>query len=124
MREKPQTRIEKQAAGRSLDAMLADLPTSCDVGTKKNSKGYKDSWIDYKFHLDVADGGILVSAVLASASTHDSQVAIPLAYMSHERVVNLYDLMDSAYDTPQIHDISRQLGNEPLSMLIRAAIRR
>lgn len=114
VREKPQTRIEKQAAGLSLEAMLADLPTTCDVGTKKNSKGYKDSWIGYKFHLDVADGGIPVSAVLTSASTHDSQVAIPLAYMSHERVVNLYDLMDSAYDAPQIHDISRQLGHVPL----------
>jgi len=111
---KPQTRIEKQAAGLSLDAMLADLPTACDVGTKKNSKGYKDSWIGYKFHLDVADGGIPVSAVLTSASTHDSQVAIPLAVMSHDRVVNLYDLMDSAYDVPQIHGISRQLGHVPL----------
>ena len=115
VRVKPQTRIEKQAAaGLSLDALLADLPTPCDVGTKKNSKGYKESWIGYKFHLDVADGGIPVSAVLTSASTHDSQVAIPLAVMSHERVVNLYDLMDSAYDAPQIHHISRQLGHVPL----------
>lgn len=114
VREKPQTRIEKQAAGLSLEAMLADLPTACDVGTKKNSKGYKDSWIGYKLHLDVADGGIPVSAVLTSASTHDSQVAIPLAHMSHERVVNLYDLMDAAYDAPQIHGISRQLGHVPL----------
>ncbi|MGR8998725.1 MAG: IS5/IS1182 family transposase, partial [Gammaproteobacteria bacterium] len=65
-------------------------------------------------HLDVADGGIPVSAVLTSASTHDSQVTIPLAYMSHDRVVNLYDLKDYAYDAPQIHDISRQLGHVPL----------
>jgi hypothetical protein len=34
--------------------------------------------------------------------------------MNHDRVVNLYDLMDSAYDAPQIHDISRQLGHVPL----------
>lgn len=114
VREKPQTRLEKQAAGLSLKAMMADLPTACDVGTKKNSKGYKESWIGYKFHLDVADGGIPVSAVLTSASTHDSQVAIPLATMSHQRVTNLYDLMDAAYDAPQIHDISRQLGHVPL----------
>ncbi len=53
-------------------ALLADLPTCCDVGTKKNSKSYKESWIGYKFHLDVADGGIPISAVLTSASTHDS----------------------------------------------------
>ena len=52
--------------------------------------------------------------ILTSASTHDSQVAIPLAKMSSERVVNLYDVMDSAYDVPQIHDMSRQLGHIPL----------
>jgi len=113
-RIKPQTRIEKQAAGLPLADMIADLPTACDVGTKQNSKGYKTSWIGYKLHLDVADGGIPVSGLLTSASTHDSQVAIPLANMSQARVVNLYDLMDSAYDVPQIHDLSRQLGHVPL----------
>ena len=113
-RVKPLTRIEKQANGMSLKEMLDDLPKACDVGTKKNSKGYKVSWIGYKLHLDVADGGIPISAVLTSASTHDSQVAIPLAKMSHERVTNLYDAMDAAYDVPQIHDMSRQLGHVPL----------
>ena len=113
-RVKPQTRIEKQAAGLPLADMIGDLPTACDVGTKQNSKGHKTSWMGYKLHLDVADGGIPISGLLTSASTHDSQVAIPLACMSHERVVNLYDLMDSAYDVPQIHDISRQLGHVPI----------
>lgn len=97
-----------------LADMLQDLPKACDVGTKKNSKGYKTSWIGYKLHIDSADGGIPISCILTSASTHDSQVAIPLAKMSHERVTNLYDLMDSAYDVPQIHKISRQLGHVPL----------
>lgn len=55
-RIKPQTRIEKQAGGMPLVDMIADLPTSSDVGVKKNSKGYKESWIGYKLHLDVADG--------------------------------------------------------------------
>ena len=41
-------------------------------------------------------------------------MAIPLAKMSSERVTNLYDVMDSAYDVPQIHDMSRQLGHIPL----------
>jgi transposase len=113
-RIKPLTRIEQQASGMSLTDMLNDLPTACDVGTKKNSKGYKVSWIGYKIHIDVADGGIPICAVLTSASTHDSQVAIPLAKMSSERVTNLYDVMDSAYDVPQIHDMSRQLGHIPL----------
>ncbi len=39
-------------AERALDQMLADLPTACDVGSKKNSKGYKETWIGYKLHLD------------------------------------------------------------------------
>ena len=108
------TRIEKQADGMSLPDMLKDLPTACDVGTKKNSKGYKISWVGYKLHIDVADGGIPISAVLTSASTHDSQVAIPLAKISRERVTNLYDVMDSAYDVPQIHAMSRELGHIPL----------
>jgi hypothetical protein len=114
VRIKPLSRIEQQASGMGLTDMLNDLPTACDVGTKKNSKGYKVSWTGYKLHIDVADGGIPISAILTSASTHDSQVAIPLAKMSSERVTNLYDLMDSAYDVPQIHDMSRQLGHIPL----------
>ena len=44
--------------------MLADLPTACDVGSKKNSKGYKETWVGYKLHLDVACGQIPVSCVL------------------------------------------------------------
>lgn len=114
VRVKPLTRIEKQAAGMSLTDMLNDLPTACDVGTKKNSKGYKVSWTGYKLHIDVADGGVPISAVLTSASTHDSQVAIPLAKISSERVINLYDVMDSAYDVSHIHAVSRELGHIPL----------
>jgi hypothetical protein len=113
-RVKPLSRIEKQANDMSLDEMLVDLQKACAVGTKKNSKGYKVSWIGYKLHIDVADGGIPISAVLTSASTHDSQVAIPLAKMSQGRVTNLYDAMDAAYDVPQIHEMSRQLGHVPL----------
>ena len=40
----------------SLPAMLDDLPTACDVGMKKDSKGYKSTWVGYKLHIDVADG--------------------------------------------------------------------
>ena len=45
---------------------------------------------------------------------HDSQAAIPLAQMSAERVTSLYDLMDSAYDAPQIHWFSENLGHKPI----------
>lgn len=111
---KPATRIERQAAGMPLPAMLADLPQACDVGTKRNSQGFKTTWIGYKLHLDVADGMIPVSAVLTSASVHDSQVAIPLATMSALRVTTLYDLMDAAYCSPILRAHSANLGHVPL----------
>jgi hypothetical protein len=60
------------------------------------------------------DGDVPVSAILTSASPHDSQVAIPLAQMSSERVKSLYDLMDSAYDAPEIREFSRSLGHVPI----------
>lgn len=108
------TRIQRQAAGMSLSAMLADLPHACDVGSKTNSNGFKASWKGYKLHLDVADGHIPISAVITSASVHDSQVAIPLALMSAQRVTHLYDLMDAAYCSPLIRQHSRDLGHVPL----------
>jgi hypothetical protein len=45
---------------------------------------------------------------------HDSQAAIPLAQMTAERVTNLYDLMDSAYDAPQIKAYCTALGHVPI----------
>jgi hypothetical protein len=110
---KPPKRVELQAK-RSLQDNLNDLPNDCNVGTKKNSKGYKETWTGYKLHLDCIDGDIPVSAILTSASLHDSQVAIPLAQMSAQRLTNLYDLMDAAYDSPQIHAFSNSLGHRPI----------
>ncbi len=89
-RPKGQTRLERQAAGMPLSNMLTELPKACNVGTKRNSKGYKRNWIGYKLHIDAADGGIPVSCLLTSASLHDSQAAIPLAEISHGRVTSLY----------------------------------
>lgn len=113
-RPKTMSRLERQAAGMSLAAMLDDLPKACDVGTKRNSKGHQTSWIGYKLHIDAADGGIPVSCLLSSASMHDSQAAIPLAEITAQRVCNCYDLMDSAYDAPQIHAHSRGMGHVPI----------
>lgn len=109
----PSKRLECQPA-RSLAENLADLPVRCDVGCKRNSKGHQESWIGYKLHLDTVDGDFPASAVLTSASVHDSQVAIPLAQLTAQRVTSLYDLMDSAYDAPQIHAFSRALGHVPI----------
>jgi hypothetical protein len=107
------TRIQRQRHQR-LDAMLAELPRACDIGAKKNSRGHDQYWRGYKLHLDVADGQIPISAVLTSASVHDSQAAIPLMTMTSQRVQYLYDLMDSAYDADEIHQHSRQLKHVPI----------
>ena len=112
-RPKVLKRLDRQAA-MTLPAMLNDLPTDCDVGMKKDSKGYKSTWVGYKLHLDVADGQIPISCLLTSASLHDSQAAIPLATLSAERTTNLYDLMDAAYDAEPIRQHSRSLGHVPL----------
>lgn len=113
--EKPPqpTRLERQQT-MTLQEMLKDLPKDCDSGTKKDSKGNLSFWSGYKLHCDVIDGCIPVSAIVTSASVHDSQVAIPLALMTQERVTVLYDLMDSAYDIPSIIAHSRKLGHVPL----------
>lgn len=112
-RPKQKRRLERQL-DMTLAEMLADLPKACNVGVKRNAKGYKETWIGYKLHLDVADGDIPVSGVLSSASLHDSQAALPLACMTAERVTNCYDLMDSAYDAPEIRDHSLSLGHVPI----------
>lgn len=112
-RPKELTRLQRQAT-MTKQTMLEDLPTDCAVGTKKNSKGYKETWIGYKLHIDVADGQIPISCILTSASLHDSQAAIPLATLSAERTTSLYDLMDAAYDAEEIRQHSRSLGHIPL----------
>ena len=114
LRVPPEPKRLDLQAGRSLEENLADLPTGCDWGCKKNSQGKVEYWKGYKLHVDIIDSGIPVSATLTSASTHDSQVAIPLAQMSAQRVKNLYDLMDAAYDAKAIEAFSRGLGHVPI----------
>ena len=114
--EKPQpepTRLERQRT-MTLEEMVKDLPKDCDSGAKKDSKGNTMYWSGYKLHCDTIDGCIPVSAIVTSASVHDSQVAIPLATMTQKRVTVLYDLMDAAYDVPAIIEHSRSLEHVPL----------
>ena len=113
-RPKLPTRLEQQAQGMTVPAMLSDLPSHCNIGTKMNSKGYKSSWQGYKLHIDSSDTGIPITCILTSASVHDSQVAIPLATITSQRVTNLYDLMDAAYDSPIIKEHSQSLGHVPI----------
>jgi len=110
---KPETRLQRQVRQAAPEA-LAELPVHCDVGTKKNSKGYKATWIGYKLHADVNDCGLPISVALTAASVHDSQVAIPLMKLTSSRVDYLYDLMDAAYDARPIYEVSRSLGHVPI----------
>jgi len=93
---------------------LADLPKSCDVGAKADSKGNRNYWVGYKCHIDTGDGDIPLSCIVTSASVHDSQVSIPLAEETAAKVISLYDLMDAAYDCPQIVEHSKSLGHVPI----------
>ena len=110
----PKLKTIARQLGQSLTEMLAALPMACDRGAKCNAQGYKISWNGYKLHIDTADCGVAVSALLTSASVHDSQTAIPLALMTQSRVTNCYDLMDAAYCSEEIRNHSRSLGHVPL----------
>ena len=112
-RPKELSRLERQGS-MTLEEMLEELPKACDIGVKSTGKGYLERWTGYKLHLDAIDGGIPISCLLTSASVHDSQAAIPLATLTSRRVTSLYDLMDSAYDAPEIRAFSRKLGHVPI----------
>lgn len=104
----------KRQRQQTLAEMIKEIPTACDRGTKCNAQGYKVSWNGYKLHLDTADCGVPISALLSSASMHDSRAAIPLSLISDARVTNLYDVMDAAYCSKELHEHSRSLNHVPL----------
>lgn len=110
---KEEKRLDRQV-NQTTEEALKELPVLCDIGSKKNSKGHIESWKGYKLHVDVSDRGLPVSAVLTSASVHDSQAAIPMMKMTSSRVDYLYDVMDSAYDARRIYEVSKNLGHVPL----------
>jgi hypothetical protein len=109
VREAKTSKIEQQLK-QTLPQMLAELPRVCDRGSKCNAQGYKNG----KLHIDTADCGVPISALLTSASVHDSQTAMPLGFITASRITNCYDLMDAAYCSEQIRNHSRSLGHVPL----------
>ena len=113
IREVTQGKLEQQQ-GKPLAQLIKELPQACDRGSKCNAQGYKNSWNGYKLHIDTADCGIPVSALLSSASMHDSLAAMPLSLTTAERVTNCYDLMDAAYCSSVLREHSRSLGHVPL----------
>ena len=106
-------RLDRQVHQTAEEA-IGELPTVCDRGTKQNAQGYKTSWNGYKLHLDTNDIGLPISALVTSASLHDSQVAIPLIKLTSNKVTYLYDLMDAGYDAQLIKETSRKFGHVPI----------
>jgi transposase len=112
---KKMTVCKKQALeDSSVKDMVKDLPKVCDIGRKVNSTGKAFCWRGYKLHLDVAEGWFPMSCILTSASTHDTQAAIPLSKLSSSRCDVFYELMDSAYDSEAIRTYIEQKGRKPL----------
>ena len=109
----PEKRLVRQYAQGAAEAM-AELPTRCDVGVKRDAPGHIHYWVGDKFHVDVGDEGLPLAALTTSASLHDSQAAMPLMKLTRERVVCLYELMDSAYDAALIRQLSQELGQVPI----------
>ena len=106
-------RMDRQV-DQTAEEAIGELPIVCDRGTKQNAKGYKTSWNGYKLHLDTNDIGLPISALVTSASLHDSQVAIPLIKLTSKKVTYLYDLMDAAYDAQRIEETSWEFGHVPI----------
>ena len=87
------------------------LPTLCDRGRKRDSKGNAECWTGYKLHLAVVDGDIPVGAVLTSASMHDSKAMIPLMQDADGRLEYRYCLADAAYDAREIRECCGDLDH-------------
>jgi hypothetical protein len=98
----------------SAEGALADLPKVCNWGSKRDTGGHTHTWKGWKAHIKWGDDNIPLSVVTTSASLHDSQVAIPMTKQLAEYVLSFYDLMDSAYDAPQIRQTCADIGHTAL----------
>lgn len=107
-------RRQKQLMETDIDKMILDLPKHCDKGMKVSAQGYTMTWKGYKLHAAVDDHCIPLAVIVTSASLNDCEAAIPLSSKSNLVAKNLYDLMDAAYDHPEIKEHSISLGHVPL----------
>jgi hypothetical protein len=107
-------RRQRQLKENNLEKMIQDLPKDCDKGMKKSAQGYTMIWKGYKLHAAVDDNCIPLAVIVTSASLNDCEAAIPLASKCARVAVNFYDLMDAAYDHPEIKEHSISLGHIPL----------
>lgn len=117
------SRLPKQLTQTAEEA-IAELPTACGYGCKGDptGNGHVQYWKGFKTHIDWADGSIPLTVITTSANLDDSQAAIPLARLTARRVTSLYDLMDCAYDAPQIRQVSAELGH--VALIVRNPTRK
>lgn len=108
------SRRQKQLKELDVNKMIQDLPRLCDKGMKRSAQGYTVIWKGYKVHAAVDDHCVPLAVIVTSASLHDCEVAIPLAAKTNQVVTNFYDLMDAAYDHPEIKEHSLSLGHIPI----------
>ena len=107
-------RRQKQLLEPDVNKMIQDLPTACDKGMKRSAQGYTMIWKGYKLHVAIEDNCIPLAAIITSASLNDCEAAIPLGAKCHALAANFYDLMDAAYDHPEIKEHSTLLGHVPI----------
>jgi len=113
-RPAPEPKRLEQQLTQTLEEIRANLPKDCDWGGKRNSQGNTEFWKGFKFHVAFTDTGLPIAAITTSASTHDSQCAIPLMLMVYQRIQSGYDIFDSAYDAKEIKSYSKKLGHIPI----------
>lgn len=105
---------QKQLTESNVDKLVDELPKHCDIGMKRSAGGYTKIWTGYKLHMAIDDNCVSLAAIVTSASLNDSEAAIPLGAKSNKVAKNLYDIMDAAYDHPEIKAHSTSLGHVPL----------
>ncbi len=103
-----------QLKAENLNELLDNLPKHCDKGMKKSAQGYTMVWKGYKLHTAIDDNRIPLAAVITSASLNDCEAAIPLGSKANLVAKNFYDLMDAAYDHPEIREHSISMGHIPI----------
>jgi hypothetical protein len=81
---------------------------------KKSAEGYTTTWKGFKMHSAVDDHCIPLAVIITSASLNDCEVAIPLNAKTNQVISNFYDLMDAAYDHPEIKEHSVALNHIPI----------
>jgi transposase len=106
--------LMKKQIGQAPHEAIGELDKGCAWGCKRNSQGFTHLWKGYKLHLDVADNGMPVTAVVTAANVHDSRLAVPMEKLTEGRVQFGYSLMDTAYYAKILEEYIISRGRVPV----------